>query len=277
MRKFVLARIHYNGLFGAFFKSNIENDLMDIEKSDGFISINSYHWLISSATREEVGGLEMITGKIVKIIPSQEYTTISEETKEERESEVNEVKNKESNFYICTNLNLAAFEVSKMVTINQIKNVLVAGFLKTAKEYEPVIDYTYDDGMVIEKLNKFSSAKFAKFRLTATNPHANDEFKPLDDLLQESRVKNAEFSYRAKDDGKLDIHSPKSIVRQSLMMAAAGYGSGTIHGLDNNDKSYTLQLGNNLIDKIEINDDLDDDTVISVVMKRFKNKDGRNE
>lgn len=98
MRKFVLARIHYNGLFGAFFKSNIENDLMDIEKSDGFISINSYHWLISSATREEVGGLEMITGKIVKIIPSQEYTTISEETKEERESEVNEVKNKESNF-----------------------------------------------------------------------------------------------------------------------------------------------------------------------------------
>ena len=26
MRKFVLARIHYTGLFGAFFKDNIEND-----------------------------------------------------------------------------------------------------------------------------------------------------------------------------------------------------------------------------------------------------------
>ena len=276
MRKFVLARIHYNGLFGAFFKDNIENDLRDIEKSKGFISTDSYHWFIRSITKEQVDGLEVIIGKIVKIIPSQEYITISEDTKEERESEVNEVKNQESSFYICVSLNLAAFEVSKMVTINQIKKVLVAGFLKTTKEYEPIIDYTYDDDRIIEKLNKFSSAKFANFKLVATNPHANDEFKPLDDQLQKSNVKNVQFTYRAGEDGKLDIKSPESIVRQSLMMAAAGYGSGTIHGFDLNDKAYTLQLGDNLIDKLEIGEDLDNSTVINIVMKRFKDKDQRN-
>ena len=78
------------------------------------------------------------------------------------------------------------------------------------------------------------------------------------------------------EDGKLDIKSPESIVRQSLMMAAAGYGSGTIHGFDLNDKAYTLQLGDNLIDKLEIGEDLDNSTVINIVMKRFKDKDQRN-
>jgi|GEM_PF-1447180 hypothetical protein len=276
MRKFILARVHYNGLFGALFKDNIENDLRDIENSNGFISTDSYHWLIRSVTKEQVDGLEVIIGKIVKIIPNQEYTTISEETKEERESEVNEVKNKESSFYICVSLNLAAFEVSKMVTINQIKKVLVAGFLKTGKEYELVIDYTYDDDRIIEKLNKFSSAKSANFKLVATNPHANDEFKPLDDQFQKSNVKNAQLTYRAGVDGKLDIKSPESIVRQSLMMAAAGYGSGTIHGFDHENKAYTLQLGNNLIDKIEISEDLENDIVISIMVERFKNKDRKN-
>ena len=58
MRKFVLARIHYNGLFGAFFKDNIENDLRDIEKSNGFISTDSYHWFIRSITKEQVDGLK---------------------------------------------------------------------------------------------------------------------------------------------------------------------------------------------------------------------------
>lgn len=276
MRKFVLARVHYNGLFGALFKDNIENDLRDIENSKGFISTDSYHWFIRSITKEQVDGLEVIIGKIVKIIPNQGYTTISEETKEEQESEVNEVKDRESSFYICASLNFAAFEVSKMVTINQIKKVLVAGFLKTGKEYEPVIDYTYDDDRIIEKLNKFLSAKSANFKLVATNPHANDEFKPLDDQFQKSNVKNAQLTYRAGADGKLDIKSPESIVRQSLMMAAAGYGSGTIHGFDHENKAYTLQLGNNLIDKIEISEDLDDDTAISIIMKRFKKKDQRD-
>ncbi len=273
MRKFVLARIHYNGLFGALFRNNIENDLRDIEKSNGFISADSYHWLVQSVAKKHVDGLEIITGKIVKVIPIKEYTIINEETKDEQNSEVNEVKDKESNFYICVDLNFAAFEVSKIVTINQIKNVLIAGFLKTTKEYEPVIDCTYDDDKVIDRINNFSAAKYASFKLVATNPHANDEFKPLDDQFQKSKVKKARMTYRAEEGGKLDIKSRESIVRQSLMMAAAGYGSGTIHGFDLNDKAYTLQLGDNLIDKLEISEDLDDNTVINIVMKRFKDKD----
>lgn len=274
MRKFIVARIHYSGLFSAFFKENILNDLLELQNSHGFIKSDGYHWSISEVVQADIDGCSVIRGIMTKIIPTQEYTVIDEETKRESAAEAVDVKDRESHFFIATTMNLIAIETSGMLTKKQLANVFIAGFLKISKAYQPELDYTYNDHLIMEKLEKFSAAKFAKFKLTATNPHANDEFKPLDDQFHEANVSKAEVTYRPSESGKLDIKNENSIVRQSLMMAAAGYGSGLIKGSDLNDRPYTLQLGDNLIDTIEVNESLSDDEVKKQIIIKFREKDG---
>lgn len=276
MRRFVIARIHYSGIFGAAFKDNILDDLADIEASHGFINSDGYHWTIRGIEQIDADDARIIRGIITKIIPTQEFTVIDEETKKESVAEAEDIKDREGHFYIDIDANLIALETSGMMTKKQLSKVLVAGFLKAAKNYEPELDYTYDDHRIDEKLEKFAVAKYARFQLTATNPHANDEFKPLDDQYHRSNVAKADATYRPKPDGKLDISSSDSIVRQSLKMAAAGYGRGTIIGRDRNDKSITLHLGENLIDTIEVQETSTDDEVRRSIIVKFKSKDTSN-
>ena len=275
MRKFIFGRLHYKGLFEGLFKDSIKQDLLDIQDLEGFIESDRYHWTIKGVCSETVDDMVIIKGKIVKIIPSQEYTTIDENTKDEHVDEATDVKHKESWFFISPDFNLISLETSKTMTTQQLKKVFIAGFLKSSKVYQPEIDYTYDDERILEKLSEFSAVKSAKLKLIATNPHATNEFKPLDDQLQRSNVHNAEMYYRARDGKKLDIKDPQSIVRQSLMMAAAGYGSGRIFGRDVRDRPYTVSLGDNLVDRIDISEDLADKEVARRIVIRFRKKDDR--
>lgn len=275
MRRFTFGRIHYRGLFQGLFKASIKQDMLDIQMQKGFILSDGYHWTVKDISEETVDGMKILKGKIVKIIPNQEIATVDEETKNEKIDEVTDVKDRESLFFISPDYNLVALETSKTMTSKQLEKMLVAGFLKSSKAYQPEIDYTYDDDKIIEKLSEFSSAKSARFILTATNPHANNEFKPLDDQFQLSNVHKAEMHYRADGDKKLDINNPKSIVRQSLMMAAAGYGSGRIFGRDKKDKPYTVSLGSKLIDTISIDESFTDDEIIKNIVVKFKKKDDR--
>ncbi len=276
MRKFVIARIHYSGIFGGMFKDNILSDLSELQDSSGFIVSDGYHWTVGGIEQIDADGARVVQGVIAKIIPTQELTIVDEETKTESLTEASEVKDRESHFFIGLDSNLIALETSGMLTKKQLANVFIAGFLKITKNYQPELDYTYDDHLIIEKLEKFSAAKLAKFNLTATNPHANDEFKPLDDQFHKANVAKAELTYQPSVDGKLDIKNEESIVRQSLMMAAAGYGSGFIKGSDVHDKPYTLQLGDNLIDTVEIHESLTDDEVRKRIILKFNSKDARS-
>lgn len=273
MRRFTFGRIHYRGLFEGLFKTSVKQDLLEIQNQRGFIVSDRYHWVIKDIDEEIVDGMRIVKGKIVKIIPRQEIATVDEETKSERIDDVADVKDKESLFLISPEFNLIALETHKTMTSGQLEKMLIAGFLKVGKAYQPEIDYTYDDDRIVERLLEFSAVKSAKFKLTATNPHANNEFKPLDDQFQRSNVHKAEMYYRADDDKKLDIDNPHSIVRQSLMMAAAGYGSGSIFGRNKKDKPYTVSLGDNLIDRVDIKESLTDDEIIKNIVIKFKKKD----
>ena len=59
------------------------------------------------------------------------------------------------------------------------------------------------------------------------------------------------------------------------MMAAAGYGSGRIFGRDVRDRPYTVSLGDNLVDRIDISEDLADKEVARRIVIRFRKKDDR--
>lgn len=274
MRKFTVARIHYTGIFDALeWSSSVLMDLDALTRLDGFVKSSDYYWSFSNAEQNEIDGKRIVSLRITKIKPIQELEVVNEVTREESLTEVPDVKEREGVIYIDIDAHLAAIETHGYFTNKQTEAVLVEGYKQLGLLYVPTFDYTYDDEMVIEKLNEFDAAKDARFSLTTTNPHANDEFKPLDDRLRQSGVQRSQFHFTPKESGKLDIHDEGSIVRQSLMMAAAGYGSGTIKGYDIHNRPLTLELGDNLVDRIEVHESLTDNEVIKRVIVKFKQKD----
>ncbi len=134
MRKFVIARIHYSGIFGGMFKDNILSDLSELQDSSGFIVSDGYHWTVGGIEQIDADGARVVQGVIAKIIPTQELTIVDEETKTESLTEASEVKDRESHFFIGLDSNLIALETSGMLTKKQLANVFIAGFLKIQKE-----------------------------------------------------------------------------------------------------------------------------------------------
>ena len=277
MRKFVIARVHYAGMFDSLnWKDSVLIDLDALTKLDGFIESGEYYWSFANAEQIEIDGRRLALLRITKIKPFQELEVVDEITRKESLTEVPDVKERDGMLYIDIDSHLAAIETHGHFTNNQVENVLIAGFKKLGLLYEPVFDFTYDDGQILDKLNEFDAAKDAQFSLTTTNPHANDEFRPLDNQLRNSGVQKTQVTFKPKEAGKLDLHSKDSIVRQSLMMAAAGYGSGKITGYDIQDRPLILELGESLVDKLEIHESLTDEEVIKRVIFKFKQKDGSN-
>lgn len=276
MRKFVLARVHYTGMFDALnWSGSIFDDIDALTKLTEFVRSDGYYWSFSDAQFIEQDQKRLVYIKATKIKPTEELEVVDEITRAESFTSINDVKEREAVLYIDIDSHLAAVEAHGHFTKRQFENVLIEGYKKLGRLYEPSFDYTYDDEKVMEKLTQFEAAKKAMFSLTTTNPHANNEFKPLDDQLQRSNVQKTKVQFLSKEAGKLDILSKDSIVRQSLMMAAAGYGSGTISGYDAHEKPMTLELGDNLIDKIEVHESLTDQEVIKRVIVKFKDKDDR--
>lgn len=211
--------------------------------------------------------------QITKIKPFEELEVIDEATKEGSLTEVADVKARDAMVYIDVDSHLAATETHGHLTKHQISDVLVEGYRQLGLLYEPTFDYTFDDDLVEEHIKRFGAAQKAVFSLTTTNPHANDEFKPLDDELRQSGVQKSHFTFIPKQDSKLNITNPQSIVRRSLMMAIAGYGSGTVSGTDIEGKPMVLNLGENLVDTLEIHESLSDEEVLKSVIVKFKKKD----
>lgn len=274
MRKFTIARMHYVGMFDSLeWSKSVLIDVSALTRLDEFVKSDSYYWSFADAEQNEIDGKRIVSVRIIKIKPIQELEVVDEATREESLTEVPDVKERDGMLYVDIDTHLAAIETHGYFTNRQIESVLVEGFKKLGLLYEPVFDYTYDDGQIIEKLQQFDAAKKASFSLTTTNPHANDEFRPLDNQLRSSGVQRSRFIFQPKEAGKLDIHSENSIVRQSLMMAAAGYGSGVITGYDMHDRPITLELGDSLVDKVEVHESMTDNEVIKRIIVKFKQKD----
>lgn len=274
MRKFVIARIHYTGIFEPInWPGSVLTDLDALTRLEGFIKCNGYNWTFNDAKQDEIQNRNIVSIKLTKIKPIKELEIVDEHTKAESLTEIPDVKEREGMIYIDTNSHLAAIETHGHFTNNQIQDVLVEGYKNIGLLYEPTFDFTYDDDQILEQLNKFDVADFAEFSLTTTNPHANEEFKPLDDRLRKSGVQRASVKFQSQDTKRLDITSPESIVRQSLMMAAAGYGKGKIRGYDNLRNRIHLDLGDNLIDKIEMSDLATEDEVLQFIISKFNHKD----
>lgn len=277
MRKFVIARVHYVGMFDALnWKSSVLVDLDALTKLDGFIQSSGYYWSFADAEQIDIENRRIIALRITKIKPFQELEVVDEITRKESLTEIPDVKERDGMLYIDTDCHLSAIETHGHFTNNQVENVLVDGFKKLGLLYEPTFDFTYDDDRILEKLNEFDAAKDAQFSLTTTNPHANEEFRPLDNQLRNSGVQKTQVTFKPKEAGKLDIHGKDSIVRQSLMMAAAGYGSGKITGYDVQERPLILELGESLVDKLEIHESLTDEEVIKRIIFKFKQKDRRD-
>jgi hypothetical protein len=277
VRKFAIARVHYNGMFDALnWSTSILEDLDALTKLDEFIKSGDYYWSIADAEQNDMDDKRIVSIRITKIKPVQELEVIDEATREESLTEVADVKEREGMVYIDIDSHLAAVETHGHLTKNQIADMLTTGYERLGLAYRPIFDYAFDDDKVLEHLEEFGAARRATFALTTTNPHANDEFRPLDNHFRESQVQKSYLTFVPKDDGKLDITNRKSIVRQSLMMAVAGYGSGTITGHDKDGKAMVLELGENLVDTLEIHESFSGTDVIRKIIFKFKNKDKSN-
>lgn len=274
MRKFTIARVHYNGMFDALeWSKSVLIDISALTRLEEFVKSDGYYWSFTEAGQDDVEGKQIVSLRIIKIKPIQELEVVDEATRTESLTEVADVKERDGMLYIDIDTHLAAIETHGYFTNRQIEGVLVEGYKKLGLNYEPTFDYTYDDDRIMEKLSQFDAAKVAQFSLTTTNPHANEEFRPLDNQLRTSGVQRSQFRFTPKEAGKLDIHNEGSIVRQSLMMAAAGYGSGRITGYDAHNRPLTLELGDSLVDRVEVHESLTDNEVIKRIIVKFKQKD----
>ena len=253
--------------------SSVLTDLSALTRLEGFVKSGGYHWSFSNAEQQDIASKRIVSIQITKIKPFEELEIIDEVTRKESLTEVADVKARDAVIYIDIDSHLAAVETHGHLTKHQISDVLIEGYKQLGLLYEPIFDYTYDDDLIEEHIKRFGAARQAIFSLTTTNPHANDEFKPLDDELRQSGVQKSHFIFTPKQDSKLNITNPQSIVRKSLMMAAAGYGSGRISGTDIEGKPIVLNLGENLVDILEIHESLSDDEVLRNIIVKFKKKD----
>lgn len=272
MRKFIFSRVHYTGLFGGQWRTSLLSDLIEIQQSDGFIIAEHYGWNFVDVKEETIDNIKYITGRLIKIDLEDERITIDEHTKKELPVVAENVKLRECFFIIDVNSHLISFETSKTLTKKQFKEAFIGGFKKLEKPYDVEFDFTYDEDKLIEKLEKVRKAFSAHFTLKTTNPDSYDEFKELDELFQKSGIDNSNLWFKTKPGKSLNIKDQSSLVRQALSMSAAGYGGGTIRGEDNLGQSITIQTGESIIDKIEVVESADEETIKKKIIIKFNNK-----
>ncbi|MBN2086789.1 hypothetical protein JW758_00410 [Candidatus Peregrinibacteria bacterium] len=272
MRKFLFSRIHYTGLFGGNWSEKIFSDLQEIENSEGFVFANGYEWSFSGIQKQEIENNDYIIGKLIKINPEEERITIDEQTKEEKPYTTENVKEKESFFMIDINAHFISFEISKILTKKQFTEAFFKAFEKAEKPYEIEFDFTYDEEILVERLKKLKKANSAHFKLKTTNPHAYEEFKEIDELFQKSGIDASNLHFQPKKGETLNITDQQSIIRQAISMSSAGYGGGTVYGEDISGKPFTVQTGENIIDKIEVSESKKDDEIKKTIIIKFNKK-----
>ncbi len=271
MRKFLVARFHYSGLFSLNWKAEVFQDLLDIEKSAGFIYALWYSWSFKDIKEEEIDGKKYISGLIVKINEKEESITIDERTKSEVSEILENTKEKEGLFFIEIDTHLIAIEVSKKLTRKQFQAVLIGGYSKAQKYSSPEFDFTYDEEKLMERVLWMKKVKTASFKLKTTNPSAHDEFKVLDDNFRMSWVSQSNHYFKGWDSG-LNVSDTSSIVRQAIAMSASWYWSGTIWWEWNDWTPQTVQMGDNVIDKIEVLEEEDDTSIKRKLVIKFQKK-----
>lgn len=274
MRKFLISRIHFTGLF---FESGTTNVLADLKKIEGmkeFITVDGYEWIFRDVKDEEIEKRKYILGKLVKVNPAKQEIIVNETTKAETPETRENVKEKETLFMIDPKDHLIAFEVFKILTRNQFEHAFIEGYKKIGTEYEPELDFTYNEEVLNQELTKMKKAKWAKFSLKATNPDSREEFKKLDDLLHKSNVDRGSLYLKPPPSQGLNTTNADSLVKQSLAMSAAGYGSGEVHGEDLEGNPLVIKTGTSKIDSIEIEESKTDDEVKKKLIIKFQSKHG---
>lgn len=272
MRKFFFSRIHYSGLFGGNWNASIFNDLQDIEKANGFILSNGYEWSFSGIQSKEIDNTIYIIGKLIKINPEEERITIDKQTKEEKPHTTENVKEKESFFIVDVNAHFISFETSKVLTKKQFTEAFMKAFEKMQKPYEVVFDFTYDEEILMERLAKLKKATSAHFKLKTTNPDSYEEFKEIDELFRKSGINASNLYFRSKKGESLNTKDQKSLIRQAISMSSAGYGGGTVYGEDFTGKPFTVQTGENIIDKIEVSESKTEEEITRTIIIKFNKK-----
>lgn len=272
MQKFLFARIHFETLFDNQCKLSVLDDFKKIEEIDGFIETDWFSRTMQDIWEEEIDGIKYIFGKVIKILPKKDQIVVNEDTKKEEIFEINNSKDNESFFLINLKYHLMSFQIHKNFTKKQFQNFLVAAYEKIQSFCMPKLDFTYDEGQLLEQLKNFKIARTAKFSLQATNPSSTEEFEALDNWYHESWIKESSLYFRAEKWNSLNIWDKKSLVRNALAMSAYGYGNGTIYWEDLNGKPYQLNTWDNRIDKIEINETATSEEIKRQIIIKFEEK-----
>ena len=276
MRKFLFARIHFIGLFGQSGKDNLLSDLQEISDGAGFVRAAKYDWTFREVKTEHIDNKDYISGKIIKINPVKEEIIVDETTKGETADARINVKEKESLFIIDIHDNFIAFEVFKKLTKKQVVQFFVAAYRHAAKDYDPELDFTFDEQALLDELSRMKRASGAHFCLKATNPDPYDEFREIDEAFQRSGVAKGDLNLKPHKGKGLVINDPQSLVRQALAMSAAGYGSGEIYGEDLEGNPFSIKTGDSQIDSIEVQDTKNEEEVKRTIIIKFEKKKPQN-
>lgn len=281
MRKFYFSRLHFNGLFGQEIdEKKVFDDLRELQRVKSFIRSNNFGWIFKGINMESFEGKHLITGKLNKIELKKVETVISENTKEENQEIIENVKMKESLFVIDFSRNLISFETYRSLTKKQFIQAFIDGYRQIGVPYEPEFDLIYDENKLQEELKKMHSVSFAKFTLKTTNPDSREEFEKIDDLFQATDSATNYLYLSPKKGEFLNIKNPDSLVRQGLFMSAAGYGGGEVVGKDVNNNDFVIKTGDNNLETLEIHESKTEEEIKKTMVFRFrdfnKNNEGEN-
>lgn len=235
----IIAKIHLTGFsnLGLYesLKEMLENCKPVLDERDS--ELGKFEWTFGDSSFPFFEDDKIIFGKLGKNRESERKTTYHGDSRKFVKEKSKDPKTESiSRFAISTKTHIIIFEEKKSkISWQQFVRVFSQAFWVYYNDLSSLkIDPMIESGQVFQWIKQYDKITSINFHLSPSNPDSEEEFEAIDQLLRESKTKDASLLLKNKETG---LNTDSLLFKQGIYLSGAGYGNYSLTGEKGNEES----------------------------------------